>query len=508
MRDSRTSDVHLDPDDLIRVDANLLTRFDRLPITGPIVLSTVLLCVVWLIESFDIGAIGTLVLVLEPHWNLSSSETGWLGASSTIGLVLGILPAGRLADRFGRKRILIAGLATFSLFTLISALATNIWMLFVFRLLAGLGEGAVFPIPYTMLSELVNKSVRGRMMGWLNGVLNAGYTLPALAGLFATSYFEWDVAWRIPLYIGGAFLLIIPVLVKWLPESPRFLLKRANAPGHEADRQAVQNLVERLEDRAGIPHDGELIDAEAYAILRSTHDRVVSTSTLLKPPYLSRSIVSWSMLTASFIIWYTFLTYSPTFLHDFGATGNEVLLYTAIMMFISAFGIYFQGVAGDRWGRKPTFVVYIMLAASAMVVMPFKDALGTPAVLIAGVVAAWFGLGSFALCKMYTAEQYPTRLRGLGTSTAEFVTRGLTGGILVYFLPTMFESLGTTTVFILSAITMVLLLIPLIFWGQETSGKNMEVSGTSNSGSRSGGRSGDVIRDDLHEVDAVKSAEE
>jgi len=184
------------------------------------------------------------------------------------------------------------------------------------------------------------------------------------------------------------------------------------------------------------------------------------------------------MLTASFIFWYTFLTYSPTLLEAFGAAGNQVLLFTAIMMFISAFGTYFQGHAGDRWGRKPVFVCYITLAAAAMAIMPFKAALGTPVVLLAGIVAAWFGLGSFALCKMYTAEQYPTRLRGLGTSTAEMVTRASTGGVLIYFLPTLFTQFGTTSVFIACALAMCLLLVPLVAWGRETRGENMEVLGT------------------------------
>jgi putative MFS transporter len=93
-------------------------------------------------------------------------------------------------------------------------------------------------------------------------------------------------------------------------------------------------------------------------------------------------------------------------------------------------------------------------------------------------VVAWFGLGSFALCKIYTAEQFPTRLRGLGTSTAEMVTRALTGGLLIYFLPSLFARWGGPTVFIACAVAMVVLLAPIVFFGHETSGRNMEVLGT------------------------------
>lgn len=464
-----------------RQDANLLSRFDRLPITRSLLVAIVLLCLVWLVESFDIGVVSTLVLVLKPHWHLSSAQTGLLGSSATIGLVAGIFPAGRLADRFGRKPVLIAGVLTFSVFTLLSTLATNIWVLFALRVGAGFGEGAVFPLPYTILSELVNKHARGRLMGWLNGVLNAGYTLPALAGLFATRTFGWNFAWRVPLYIGGSFLILVPFLIKWLPETPRFLLKRAQLREAPADRVRVTRWVEMLEDQARLEHDTELVDVGAYEVLRATVHRDVKISTLLKQPYLTRSFVAWTMLTSSFILWYTFLTYSPILLKGFGAKGNAVLLLTAIMMLISGVGTLAQGAAGDRWGRRKVFTTYICIAAIGMVIMPLRHSVGTPVTVVAGILVAWFGLGSFALCKMYTAEQYPTRLRGLGTSTAEMITRALTGGLLVYFLPSLFVTYGTTTVFLVSAAAMVVMLIPLLTMGRETSGQNMEVLGTQTS---------------------------
>lgn len=475
---SASSGRSADNAELARVDANLLTRFDRLPVTRSMVAAITLLCLVWLVESFDIGVVSTLVLVLKPHWHLTSSDTGLLGSSATIGLVIGIFPAGRLADRFGRKPVLITGVVVFSVFTLLSTLAGNIGVIFVLRVLAGLGEGAVFPLPYTILSELVNKQARGKLMGVLNGVLNAGYTLPALAGLWATSTFGWTLAWRVPLYIGGGFILLVPFLAKWLPETPRFLLKRAELRERPQDRERVRAWVEHLEAQAALPHDENLLDPGAYEVLRATQQRDVRVRTVLKAPYAVRSLVAWSMLTASFILWYTFLTYSPILLKGFGAKGHEILLFTAIMMLISGAGTYVQGRAGDRWGRRPVFGTYIGVAAIAMMIMPFKATLGTGPIVAAGVVVAWFGLGSFALSKMYTAEQYPTRLRGLGTSTAEMVTRALTGGVLVYFLPGLFARFGVATVFIVCAVAMIMLLAPMVFFGHETKGDNMEVLGT------------------------------
>lgn len=461
-----------------RRDANLLTRFDRLPVTKTVVGAIILLCLVWLVESFDIGIVSTLVLVLKPHWHLDSSDTGLLGASATIGLVAGIIPAGRLADKFGRKTMLIAGVTIFCVFTFASALSTNIWILFALRICAGFGEGAVFPLPYTILSELVNKNTRGRLMGWTNGVLNVGYTLPALAGLWATSTFGWDTAWRVPLYIGAGFIVLVPFLAIWLPETPRFLLKRAELKNRETDRTRVNQFVIKLENQAHLQHDTEILDTEAYNVISGTMTRDVRISTMFKKPYLMRNFVAWTMLTSSFILWYTFLTYSPIILKSFGVKGNTVLLDTAIMMAVSGVGTLVQGTAGDKWGRKKVFSTYIVIASLGMIGMAFSHSIDFALAVILGLIVGFFGLGSFALCKMYTAEQYPTRLRGLGTSSGEMLSRALTGGLLVYYLPSLFVSFGVTRVFITSALAMLALIIPLLLFGRATSGRNMEVLGT------------------------------
>jgi MFS transporter, putative metabolite:H+ symporter len=460
-------------------DANLLSRLDRAPVTRKLRVGISVVVLVWLLESFDIGLVSVLILVLGPEWDLSSGQIGLLGASGTIGLLAGMLPAGRMADLFGRKRVLIVGTAVFAAFTFLSAFATGFVSLVILRMLAGLGEGAIFPVPYLMISELVNKQKRGRIMGYAQWVLNAGYTLPALCGLWAINTFDADWSWRVASMIGGVPLLLLPVLAKWVPESPRFLLKQAERKGSEKARQQVRELVEEIEDEAGLAHDEKLVDPDILTVLTAT-DQGESTRMrrLLRPPYLRRSLIAYSALTASFVVWYTMLTYAPTIFGTLGATESNSLLYTGVMMFISAFGVFYQGRFADSRGRKPVFALYIVLASVGLALLTLEPVVGIVVVVLGAVAAAWFGLGSFSVPKMYMAEQYPTRLRGLGTSTGEMISRGLTGGILVALLPGLFESFGVTAVLITAAVVMILLTLPMFFLGQETSGRNMEDLGT------------------------------
>lgn len=467
----------------LRADANLLTRLDRAPVTRALKVGIGVLVLVWLIESFDIGIVSTLILILKPHWHLDSTQTGLLGASGTIGLVIGIMPAGRLADKFGRKTVLLVATAEFAVFTMLGAVAHSFWPLFALRIVAGLGEGAMFPVPYMIISELVAKRLRGTVMGYAQWVLNGGYTLPALVGLWVVRAFPVEWSWRVPLLLGGFPLLLIPALIRWVPETPRFLLKRAELRDQPADREQVRQLVERIENEAGLPHDSDLIDSGALEVLTVTARRDVRMRILLRRPYVSRSLIAYAALTSSFVIWYTMLTYAPIILKGLlHATADRSLLYTAVMMFISAFGCFFQGRWADRFGRRRIFGTYIVLAAIGMVLLPTYRVLGAGAAIPAGVLIAWFGLGSFAVSKMYMAEQYPTRLRGLGTSTGEMISRAATGGLLVYFLPSLFTSFGVAAVFVVAAVAMILLAAPMALFGRETAGQNMEELGTETMG--------------------------
>lgn len=460
-------------------DASLLTRLDRAPVTRSLRVGIGVVILVWLVESFDIGLVSTIILVLEPKWELSSAQVGLLGASATIGLVLGMLPAGRMVDLFGRKRVLLAGTALFSVFTLLSAFSPNFTTLVVLRVIAGLGEGAIFPVPYLMISELVNKRARGRIMGYAQWVLNGGYTLPALVGLWSVNAFSTDWSWRVPCIIGGLPLLLIPALIVWVPESPRFLLRRAAREGSHGARDSVRALVEKIEDEAGLPHDDSLVDPEILAVLEASETTgPVRTRRLLKRPYLRRSVIAYCALTASFIVWYTLLTYAPTIFGMLGATKSNALVYTAVMMFVSAFGVWFQGRWADSWGRKPVFALYMGVASVGLVLLTLRQEVGIVMVVVGALAAAWFGLGSFSVPKMYMAEQYPTLLRGLGTSTGEMISRGLTGGILVLLLPGLFAAHGVTAVFVGAAVAMLLLTLPMLLIGEETSGRNMEDLGT------------------------------
>src|SRR5262252_7579701 len=123
------------------VAENLLARLDRVPITRSIIGIGALLTLAWMIESFDIGIVGSVILALKTTWKLGPAET-----SGTVGIVLGLALTGPLIDRFGRRKVLITGVGWFSFFTLIGAAFARLDWITLMRFIAGLGEGAVFAL--------------------------------------------------------------------------------------------------------------------------------------------------------------------------------------------------------------------------------------------------------------------------------------------------------------------------------------------------------------------------
>ena len=145
----------------LQQEANLISRMERMPLNKALLTLVGLLSWCWVMEAFDLGMIGQVVAVLKKIWDLYASTLGLLGSCSTAGVVIGTASAGFLTDRFGRKRILLWGVFIFTFFTLIGSLYENLAWIVTMRFIGGLGAGAVFPLPYLMLSEIAPAKHRG-----------------------------------------------------------------------------------------------------------------------------------------------------------------------------------------------------------------------------------------------------------------------------------------------------------------------------------------------------------
>ncbi len=265
-----------------------------------------------------------------------------------------------------------------------AAFAHNVTELALCRFVAGLGQGAVFPVPYLLLSEFVNKQWRGTAVGLANSLLGFSYGLNTLAGALVVGRMPASEAWWVLLMLGGIPIVIVPIIVKYLPESPRFLLKVGKA-------DTVRAFVEDLENRSQVPHDERLIDEGSLKVLEATAQRRVSIFDLFRYPYLQRCTVAYLALLSPFIVFYVITIYGPSILQRMGAGKEDALYYTSGLLFWTVITTAIAGALGDKISRRWGLVIIMTVTAAGTI------ALGQP-LSQAGTIVAAIVVWGFRLC--------------------------------------------------------------------------------------------------------------
>lgn len=439
-------------------------RIDRLPLSREMWRIMLLAGIAWLIESYDVGIMGNVLPLLEKQYHLGGLVTGLLPVASTLGIVVAVVPAGWLADQFGRKWVLIVGTLWYALFSLLSGFSPDMTTLIILRFVAGLGMGTVFPIPYAMAAELTSRNFRGAMTAILDSFLSFGYFLAPLLALLLTPNFSSDMGWRVLLFIGGLPILYIPILMKWMPESPRWLQTKGRTT--EADR-IVSGLETVIEQRTGTPLPPLQIEGAINHSATKT-----SLRQIFQRPYRRRTLMMWVAFACILFIFYAIQTYTPTVLLKEGYGIDNAFLLTTIIVLVSIPGKYFAAYILERFGRKFTLTYFTIIAAASAIIFGFAHS--ATLALLSGCIMSFFGIGVTPAVKIYGAEQYPTAIRETGVSFFECIGRFFGGALAPFIMALMVTSGGIPGSYIFVAALSVIGILAVLLFGTETKGEILE----------------------------------
>jgi len=438
--------------------------------------------VAWLVESYDVGVIGSVLPSLVKEFHLGATSLGLLAIASTLGIVLAVIPAGWLADNIGRKKILVIGTAWYAVCSLLCGFAPTPTALVLLRFASGFGMGAIFPIPYAMAAELTPRHFRGAMAGFLDSFLSVGYFLAPLLAFALLPRLSLDAGWRTLFYVGAFPLVYVPILLKWMPESPRWL----EVKGHIREADAIVSRLEHdIERRTGeqLPPP-QIADIEAKsdtggAINRaSTDGAVVRTrqkgryNQLFHRPYLKRSVMMWMAFSCILFIFYAIQTYTPTVLIQKGYGTATAFLLTTIIVIASIPGKYAAAFAVERFGRKATLISFTGAAAVAAVLFGLSS--NAMLSLSCGILLAFFGVGVDPIIKIYGAEQYPTRIRETGIGLFEGVGRFFGGALAPYIMAFILASGSVLVSYIFVALVALVGIGTVAVLGTETKGRTID----------------------------------
>jgi len=339
---------------------------------------TIALCfAVAVIEGFDIQAIGVAAPKLAPELGLAPDQMGWIFSISNIGLVIGATFGGWLADRFGRKPIFIASVATFGVFTLLTPFASGFAALFTIRFLTGLGFGAALPNMMAVAAEISRPEKRATTAATMFCGMPVGGGTSALV----TQMLPPDFDWRLLFYIGGILpLVLVPAMYTLMPET----LRRGGGGSTQRSNAPVG---------AALFGDGR------------------AAATLLL----------WLAFLPTLLILYLILNWLPTLAIANGLDRATAPQASLAFNFASVIGALLLGRIVDRFGaRAPLTIAYVALIGS---LVALGGAHQHSTILVYSAAAGFFLMGANYALYGVAATYYPTHMRGTGSGASIAVGR-------------------------------------------------------------------------------------
>jgi putative MFS transporter len=452
--------------------AQLAARLQRIPTSRATWMLVILAAGALVIEALDIGSLSIILPVVKGLWHLSPTQVGILAASSALGIAIGMIPAGRLADRLGRKRLLVGGVLWFCAGTMLAAASPNYETLVLLRGLSGLGMAPVFIMPYSIVSEFVSSTTRTAFAGLLETALGIGYMMPPLLGILVLPNFAPDVSWRVFLVIAGLPVVYVWVIVRYLPESPRWL---SRAGRHEEAERIVSWFERRVEAATGKPLPEAVVAPEVALAVGAQRPvpTLAAFGTVWRPPYRVRTLAMICGAISTFSMFYVGVNYVPSLFLEKQMGLTNALVFTLIITSVQIPGKILNGLIAERVGRKIVYLIYTIPAAIGA--YEFGQSSDKYVMLAWTCVFLFCASGAAPSYKMWYAEQYPTPIRATGQATVESIGGRLFGGVIWTFLfPIIVAAYGIATTMTILAVMATVACLVVVTFAPETYRRSVE----------------------------------
>jgi len=419
-----------------------------------------------IIDVMKPATLGFVMPGMREEYGLTTGEIALLPLVALTGTTLGSLIWGVLSDRIGRRAAILLAAVLFigtSICGFMPSFAWNLLMCF----LMGVSAGGMLPIVYALMAESIPAKKRGWLVVLHGGMGTVGGYLVA-SGLAALlePLFSWRILWFVGLPTG----VLLLVLNRWIPESPRFLLEHGRS--EEAERVMARYGV-RMTRGEGRRRDGPKVPAPESA------RRVGSgLASLFRGPLLLHTLTVGGYGLAWGLVNWGFLTFVPAILRDRGldaAGASRMLFFSAL---IAVPGTILVAYLYGMWSSKKSMILFALLTALSLLAFAWVDpgSSGQQTFwLTPMMVALLVGSGGvIAMLSPYTAEVYPTQLRGTGSGFAAASSK--VGGILAPPLVAivLVYAPGFTLLALLVALPMLLSALLLAVAGVETRDRGLE----------------------------------
>ena len=366
-----------------------------------------ILCMACLVmDGFDVQALGYTAPSIVREWGVPNAALGPVFAAANFGVLLGALLCSMLADRIGRRPVIVAAALFFGVMTLLTARTATVPQLLTMRFLAGVGLGTIVSNASSLVGEYSSKRRRATMIMY-SGV---GFTGGAAFGGFLAAALIPSYGWQSVFYFGGAIPIVIGiVMLVALPESLQFMALRGKNPAQLArwlnevdpavNASATDQFVVREENKAGVP------------IVHLFHEgRAVPT------------ILFWIVNFMNLLNLYSLASWLPTVVRDAGYSGQTAVLVGTVLQVGGTIGTVGLAWLVSRAGFVRIMSTTFVIAAISVLLI------GQPGVSLALLyvivfIAGWCVVGSQPGLNALSGAYYPTYIRSTGVGAGLGVGR-------------------------------------------------------------------------------------
>ncbi|MDN0085682.1 MFS transporter [Crenobacter sp. SG2305] len=444
---------------------SIASRLERLPMSGYHRLILTIIAMAFFFDSVDLGLMTFVLGPIKSEFALTTAQAGFIASASFIGMVIGAVLSGLLADRFGRSPVLQTSMIVWGVASYLCSTAPDADALFWYRLLLGIGMGMEFPVAQTLLAELVPAQQRGRYIALMDGFWPLGFITAGLISYWILR----DSSWRTVFVVSALPAVFLLVVRQMVPESPRWL---ESAGRHARAERVLASIERRVKESLGLD---ALPAPQPRTVRLANTSRCSSFAALWTPQQRQRTVMVWLLWFLALLGFYSLTTWLSALLQQAGFQVTKSVLYTVWISLGGIPGFLTAAWLVEKWGRKPTCIASL-LGGAAMVYLYGRvaQAAGSESLLIStGLAMQFFLFGMWAVLYTYTPELYGTGARATGSGFASAIGRigALIGPSLVGLILPLW---GQGGVFLLGTVCFGLAATAVWLFGVETRGMTLE----------------------------------
>lgn len=294
-------------------------------------------------DGFDLTVYGAVVPTLMEEWNISSMEAGMISSYALFGMMFGAFIFGTLADKLGRKKVILICTFIFSFFMLLSGFTHNPDLFGIFRFITGLGLGGVFPNIIALISDYSPKPIRSRMVA----TITAGYAIGGIVAALLSIFFIPTFGWQSVFIFGALPLLFLPFLAKLLPDTVGSYFSRK-------EDSRIKEILLKINPFYTPTENEQLV----MNPVKKTSSPITS---LFAENRSLTTIMFWITFSMSLIMIYGLNTWLPKLMNEAGYPLGSILTFLLALNIGATVGSILMGWLADSRGAKRAIIMFYLI---------------------------------------------------------------------------------------------------------------------------------------------------